>query len=215
MRVTVVSAMGGAVGAAELTDLGCAVRELLAVAPPAEIVAGTDLVLVEAGADGELGRFVIQRVRAIAPRVPILLAIEPGQLARVDPSWGHDDFILMPYVPHELYARLRAAEWRASEFAQPERIKVGSLVLEPAAHEAWLGGTPLQLSRREFELLALLARNRGRVVRREQILASVWRTRRTTPSRTLDVHIRRVRAKLAGALSIETVRGVGYKLVAP
>lgn len=213
MRVTVVSPLGDAVAAAELSDLGCAVRERVAVAPPVEVVAEADLVLVEAGGDGELGRFVVQRVRAAAPRVPILLAVETSQLARVDPSWGHDDFVLMPYVPHELYARVRAAEWRASEFSQPERIKVGALVLDLAGREASLGGTPLVLAHLEFELLAYLAKSRGRVVRREQLLAHVWGRRGGGATRTVDVHIRRLRVKLAGAVTIETVRNVGYKMV--
>lgn len=212
MRVTVVSALGQAAGAAELSDLGCAVRETMAVTPPEEIVAGTDVVLVEAGDDGDLGGFVVRRVRSASGRVPVILAVTVGQLTRVDPAWGHDDFILMPYVPQELYARVRAAEWRASEFTQPERIKIGALVIDLDAHEVSLGGTRIPMTNREFQLLVFLARGRGRVQRREQILAKVWGQRRVGTSRSLDVHIRKLRAKLASAVRIETVRGVGYKL---
>ena len=108
-----------------------------------------------------------------------------------------------------------AAEWRASEFTQPELIKIGALVLDLAAHEARLGGTKLALANREFDLLVHLVRGRGRVQRREQILAAVWRVRGREYSRSLDVHIRKLRAKLAGAISIETVRGVGYRIDSP
>jgi two-component system response regulator RegX3 len=215
MRVTVVSALGNAGGAAELSDLGCAVREALAVTPPEEIVAGADLVLVEAGDDGDLGGFVVRRVRAVSPRIPLILAVATSQLMRIDPAWGHDDFVLQPYVPQELYARVRAAEWRASEFTQPERIKIGPLVIDLDAHETLLGGTRVPLANREFELLVFLARGRGRVQRREQILARVWGQRQAGASRSLDVHVRKLRSKLAGAVAIETVRGVGYKLNAP
>jgi DNA-binding response OmpR family regulator len=212
VRVTVVSAKGSSIGASELADLGCAVREVVAVTPPAEIVAGADLVLVEAGEDGELGRFVIQRVRSVGGKTPVLLGLDPSQLSRIDPSWGHDDFVLLPYQPHELYARLRACEWRASEFSQPEWIKIGSLSIDLAAHVVRLGGTEVQLANREFELLVYLAQARGRLRKREQILAQVWGVRRGTAGRSLDVHVRRLRAKLASAISIETVRGVGYRL---
>lgn len=212
MRVTVVSALGEAVAAAALSDLGCAVRERLAVSAPNEMVDGVDAVFVEAGGDGELGAFVVKRVRTVAPKIPLLLGIERSQLSRVDPAWGHDDFVVVPYDPHELVARLRAVEWRASEFSQPERVKVGALVLDVAAHEARVGPTVLALANKEFELLLFLARGRGRVLRRAEILAAVWSVRGDAHSRSLDVHIRRLREKLGTAAHIETVRAVGYRL---
>ncbi len=187
-------------------------REVAAVTPPAEIVEGADVVLVEAGDDGELGRFVVQRVRAVAGKLPLILALDATQLARLDPAWGHDDFVVLPYLPHELVARLRAAEWRRSEFSQPELIKIGALVIDLAAHVVRLGGAELPLANREFDLLVYLAQARGRVRRREQIMAQVWGIRRGTGGRSLDVHVRRIRAKLASAVAIETVRGVGYRL---
>jgi two-component system response regulator RegX3 len=212
MRVTVVSALGEALAASALVDLGCAVRERVAVSAPSDIVDGTDAVFVEAGGDGELGAFVVRRVRAAAPKIPLLLGVERSQLSRLDPSWGHDDFITVPYDAHELVARLRAVEWRSSEFAQPERVKVGSLVLDIAAHEARLGPSVISLPNREFDLLVFLARGRGRVVRRSEILSSVWGQRADGGGRSLDVHIRRLREKLGTSVRIETIRGVGYRL---
>jgi DNA-binding response OmpR family regulator len=212
MRVTVVSALGEALAGAALRDLGCAVRERLAVTPPEELVADVDAVFVEAAGDGELGAFVVRRVRRVASKIPLLVGIERSQLARIDPAWGHDDFVLLPYDPHELVARLRASEWRASEFAGPERVKVGALVLDVANHEARVGPTPIPLANREFELLVFLARGRGRVLRRAEILAAVWGQRSAQGGRSLDVHVRRLREKLDGAISVRTVRGVGYRL---
>jgi DNA-binding response OmpR family regulator len=212
MRVTVVSALGEALAASALVDLGCAVRERVAVCAPTDIVEGSDAVFVEAGGDGELGAFVVRRVRAAAPKIPLLLGVERSQLARVDPGWGHDDFILVPYDAHELVARLRAVEWRSSEFSQPERVKLGALVLDIDAHEARVGAAALSLANREFDLLVFLARGHGRVVRRAEILANVWGQRGGDGGRSLDVHIRRLREKLGASVRIETIRGVGYRL---
>ncbi len=212
MRVTVVSALGEALAAGALVDLGCAVRERVAVSPPADIVEGSDAVFVEAGGDGELGAFVVKRVRAAAPKIPLLLGVERSQLSRLDPAWGHDDFVVVPYDAHELVARLRAVEWRTSEFSQPERVKLGALVLDVAAHEARLGPTLVALANREFDLLVFLAHGRGRVVRRAEILSAVWGQRGDGGGRSLDVHIRRLREKLGSAVRIETIRGVGYRL---
>lgn len=219
MRVTVVSARGRAAVAQDLSDLGCSVRELPAVSPPASFGSDCDLLLVDAGDDGELGGFVVRRVRgALSPgagRVPVLLGVARSQLARVDPAWGHDDFVVLPYEAHELYARLRTLEWRASEFSQPERVKIGTLVLDMPAREAHAAGARVELANREFDLLAYLADRRGRVVRREELLSQVFHVRRAGTTRSLDVHVQRLRSKLGASVSIETVRGVGYKLALP
>ncbi len=211
MRITVVSAMPPAEAAEALRDLGCSVREAPAMAPAAEYTRDVDVLVMEAGEDAEVGRFVLGRVRALEVTVPVLLAVRTSQLTRVDPAWSYDDLILQPYVPQELYVRLRTLEWRASEFAHPERIKLGALLLDLAAHEASLGGRRLPLTPREFALLTHLARHRGRALGRASILRDVWQTR-STDTRTLDVHIRRLRVHLGDAVVLETVRGVGYRL---
>lgn len=181
------------------------------MAAPAALVRDVDVLVMEAGDDAEVGRFVLGRVRALETNVPVLLAVQTLQLTRVDPAWSFDDLILQPYVPQELYVRLRALEWRASEFAQPERIKLGALVLDLAGHEALLGGRRLALAPREFALLVHLARHRGRALSRASILRDVWQTR-ATDTRTLNVHVRRLRAHLGDAVVLETVRGIGYRL---
>jgi DNA-binding response OmpR family regulator len=214
MRITVVSASSPAEAVEILRDLGCAVRESSPLAPPAEVAARADIVLVETGDDAEVGRFVLGRLRGLDERVPAILALRTSQLTRVDPAWGHDDMVLQPYVPQELYVRLRAVEWKTSEFDQPERIKLGDLVIDPAAHVVTLAGRRVTLAPMEFTLLTHLARHRARVLRRDALLRDVWGVRGMT-TRTVDVHIQRLRARFEGALHIETVRGVGYRLVAP
>ena len=102
---------------------------------PAALVRDVDVLVMEAGDDAEVGRFVLGRVRALETNVPVLLAVRTSQLTRVDPAWSFDDLILQPYVPQELYVRLRALEWRASEFAQPERIKLCLLYTSPSPRD--------------------------------------------------------------------------------
>lgn len=147
--------------------------------------------------------------------VGALVALTVGQLARVEPSSGFDDFVLHPYVPEELYARIRAIEWRRSEFSTEERLKVGALIVDKAAHSASVDGRPVTLTAKEFALLAYLCERRGRVHTREHLLARVWGNRYEGGPRTVDIHVRRLRAKLGDALPLETLRGSGYKLRAP
>ncbi len=143
--------------------------------------------------------------------LPAIIALPERQVTRYEPSGGFDDFILFPYVPSELYARIRQLEWQASEFSTEERVKVGRLVVDRAAHEVSLDGRRVVLTAKEFALLAFLTANRGRVFRREQLLARVWGASYEGGARTVDIHVRRLRAKLGDALPLETLRGAGYK----
>ncbi|MEZ4302838.1 MAG: response regulator transcription factor [Polyangiaceae bacterium] len=144
-----------------------------------------------------------------------IVAVRSAQVARVEPSSGFDDFILAPLVPAELYARIRTVEWKRSEFSNEERIKVGDIVVDRAARDVVVAGRPVQLTAKEFALLAHLAERRGRVVSREELLSRVWGARYEGGERTVDIHVRRLRAKLGEDLPLLTLRGAGYKLVAP
>jgi DNA-binding response OmpR family regulator len=147
--------------------------------------------------------------------VPALVQLPTRQVARLEPSSGFDDFIVTPYDPAELYARIRALEWRRSEFSTEERLKIGPLVIDRAAHEVTLDGRRVTLTAKEFALLAYLAANRGRVFSRDVLLARVWGARYDGGARTVDIHVRRLRAKLGDGLPLETLRGAGYKLRTP
>ena len=155
------------------------------------------------------------RKEQIFDNVGAIISVTVGQIARVDPSSGFEDFVLHPYVPEEVYARIRAVEWRRSEFATDERHKVGTIVVDKAAHEVSVAGRPITLTAKEFSLLAYLCERRGKVLSRDHLLARVWGNRYDGGPRTVDIHVRRLRAKLGDALPLETLRGSGYKLRTP
>jgi DNA-binding response OmpR family regulator len=174
------------------------------------------IVIVDAGEEIERGQRSLRKLDDFAPLVdvPSLLAVTLPRLPGLDFSAGADDFILKPIVPAELYARLRQLDWHTASFGSEEVIKLGELVIDVAGYEARLKGRKLQLTHQEFELLRFLSQNRGKVFSREQLLQKVWGYEYYGGSRTVDIHVRRLRAKLglaSGGL-IETVRNVGYKV---
>lgn len=206
-------------GAAVLRELGCRV-EIADLwdridAPTHELPTA---VLVEALDQVEAGRAALVRLRAEPPlaEVPILVAVTVPALQRLQPADAFDDIVLVPYVPVELYVRIRRAEWRRSDFATTERVKIGNVVIDLAAHEVTVEGRSVALTHQEFSLLRFLANNRGRVFSRQQLLERVWGVDYYGGSRTVDIHVRRLRMKLGEEnVPIETVRGVGYKLKTP
>lgn len=207
---------GGA--AALLRTLGAHVRTLDFWQEPAGLFAEDGAraraIVIQAGERPDLASSALRVVRAAEPLAlsPALVAISERQIARVDPSSGFDDFIVMPSTPVELYARIRQLEWKKSEFATEERVKVGRIVIDRAAHEVVVEGRAIALTAKEFALLAFLAQSRGRVFSREALLSNVWGADYEGGPRTVDIHVRRLRMKLGDALPLETLRGAGYKL---
>lgn len=189
-------------------DLGGLDLDAIAEQPPT-------VVIVEAGEDVARAQKSIKRMRDEGPliEVPILLAVTVARLPSLDFSIGFDDFVLMPLVPAELYARMRQLDWRTATFGSDELLKIDELVIDIAGYEARLAGRRVELTHQEFELLRFLGQHRGRVFTREALLERAWGYRYAGGTRTVDIHVRRVRAKLgeAGAM-IETVRNVGYKM---
>ena len=160
-----------------------------------------------------------RKLDQLAPlsETPTLLVVAVPRLPALDFSAGFDDFVLRPLVPAELYARLRQLDWHSSAFGSEEVIKIADLVIDVSGYEVFLGGRRLDFTHQEFELLRFLAQNRGRVFTRDQLLQKVWGYQYTGGTRTVDIHVRRLRAKLGpvvGAL-VATVRHVGYKMRAP
>lgn len=174
-------------------------------------------IVIEAGERPDLAVAALRAVRKTEElaRAPAIVAVPSRQIARVDPASGFDDFIVTPCTPVELYARIRRLEWQRSEFSTEERVKVGPLVIDRAAHEVLVDGRNVVLTAKEFALLSFLAQNRGRVLSREALLARVWGARYEGGFRTVDIHVRRLRMKLGDALPLETLRGAGYKLRTP
>jgi DNA-binding response OmpR family regulator len=189
-------------------DLGGLDLTELAGRPP-------NVVIVEAGDDVARAQKTIKRLRDDGPlaEVPVLIAVAVARLPALDFSIGFDDFVLMPLVPAELYARMRQLDWRTATFGSDEILKIDDLVIDIAGYEVRLAGRRVELTHQEFELLRFLAQHRGRVFTRDALLERAWGYRYAGGTRTVDIHVRRVRAKLgeAGAI-LETVRNVGYKI---
>lgn len=160
---------------------------------------------------------VCTRLRAAEVWTPILLIT--GRLDTVEHrvqglDAGADDFISKPFKLAELSARVRALS-RRQVHPRPTRLEVGDLVLDPATHEVHRGGTPIELSAREFALLHLLMRHPGEVLSRGTILDRVWDSNYEGASNVVDVYVRYLRQKIDrpfGIESLETLRGAGYRL---
>jgi DNA-binding response OmpR family regulator len=207
--------------ASVLRGLGAEVRTLDLWDEPGKLFRADEdaarVILVEAIERPDLAAAALRALRREArfDGVGALIALSVSQVARLDPSSGFDDFVLSPYVPAELYARIRQVEWRRSEFSNDERVKLGAIVVDRSAHEVSVGGRAVVLTAKEFALLAYLSDRRGKVVSRSELLGRVWGNRYEGGARTVDIHVRRLRAKLGGALPLVTLRGAGYKLAAP
>ena len=155
--------------------------------------------------------------------VPIVMLTARGtEMDRVlGLELGADDYVVKPFSSRELISRIRAIlrRPRADTAAPAEPMVIGELEIDPGARTVRLAGEPLRLARKEFDLLAELARHRGQVVSREDLMSRVWDVNWFGSTKTLDVHIRTLRRKLgddsANPRFIETVRGVGFRLIAP
>jgi DNA-binding response OmpR family regulator len=210
VRIALVSQAQPAEALEILRDLGCRPVEHLPTDDPVVIAHDGDAILVECGMDIDPMRTLLFRLRR-AGAASVMLAVRSEQVLRVDPGWPFDDLTLQPYVPTELYLRLRVLEWRRREAPNDLRVDLGALVVDLGARAVDLAGVRVPLSPQEFALLAYLTRFRGRAVSREVLLRDVWGLR-SVETRTVDVHIRKLRQKLGAAVVIDTVRGVGYRL---
>jgi len=156
------------------------------------------------------------RAETTTARVPILMLTARGDEADkvLGLNLGADDYITKPFSMRELIARVNAALRRSETSATDREIfDNGLLMIDPSTFTATYHGRKLRLTRKEFALLTEMARNHGRVLTREKLLDRVWGVTYYGDSRTLDVHIRRLRQKLDDPDAIETVTGIGYRLM--
>jgi len=177
-----------------------------------------DLILVDARRDLPGARSLCRVIQATGSDMPVLLILGEGGLAAVAADWGVDDIVLHTAGPGELEARLRLAAGRATgdDGREPE-IQHGELLINENSYTATVRGRVLDLTYKEFELLKYLSQHPGRVFTRQQLLQEVWGYDYFGGTRTVDVHVRRLRAKLGSEYEslIGTVRNVGYRLVPP
>jgi two-component system response regulator RegX3 len=179
-----------------------------------------DLVLLDVMLPKMSGIDVCREIRTRS-RVPIIMVT--AKSAEIDTvvglEVGADDYVTKPYRLRELVARMRAVLRRApreeTEAGSGEVLEVGDVRLDPERHEVSLRGSPLSLPLKEFELLELLLANAGRVLTRETLIDRVWGPHYVGDTKTLDVHVKRLRSKIeddpAAPRRIVTIRGLGYK----
>lgn len=147
------------------------------------------------------------------PLQPILLVMPPDRVGTIDVTDDvFDDFIVYPAHPSELETRIRHLLWRTNGTVSAELVEYGALVLNLSTYQASVAGRPLDMTYMEYELLKHFATHPGRVLTREELLRQVWGYEYYGGARTVDVHVRRLRAKLGDehAALIQTVRSVGY-----
>lgn len=151
------------------------------------------------------------------PSAALLAVVSPQQLARLDLTLGLEDFLVAPASPDEFLARVQQILWRHGRAAARHLLTAGDLVLDLANYQVFEAGRPITLTYKEYELLRFLMTHGGTVFTRETLLNRVWGYDFYGGARTVDVHIRRLRAKLDPARYdyLETVRNVGYRFTQP
>ena len=181
-----------------------------------------DLLLVDGRHELAHARDLCRLIRTTGTDVPVLLVATEGGLAVVAHDWGMDDVVLHTCGPAELEARIRLATGRlaaqrSADDPEAHVIRSGEVVVDDATYTAKIGKRTLDLTFKEFELLKFLAQHPGRVFNRQQLLQEVWGYDYFGGTRTVDVHVRRLRAKLGPEHEtlIGTVRNVGYRFVLP
>ncbi|GAA1870822.1 two-component system response regulator GlnR [Paeniglutamicibacter psychrophenolicus] len=176
---------------------------------------GAEVVLVDGRKDLAASRTLCQLLRTTGVSAPLLLVLTEGGMAAISASWQVDDVLLDTAGPAEVEARLRLAIARSAPAAGTTGapIRAAGVIIDEASYTAKVHGTPLNLTYKEFELLKYLAAHPGRVFTREQLLHEVWGYDYYGGTRTVDVHVRRLRAKLGTDHEqlIGTVRNVGYR----
>lgn len=178
-----------------------------------------EALVIDFAGSGPAARTVKQRLELEfgIPPMPTFILIHREALPEFDLTWGADDFVVRPGPEGELAVRIRLLLWTQSRVKEEGTLAFGGLVIDFANYEVRADGQVLDLAFKEFELLKYLATHRNRVHTREGLLARVWGYDYFGGTRTVDVHIRRIRSKLGPKYQdyVGTVRGVGYRFSPP
>lgn len=189
-------------------------RVRLIPATPASLVGApaADIIVVDARADLASAKSLCKILNTTGAGSPVLVVVTEGGLTAVTPEWGIDDVILEGAGPAEVDARIRLAMGRGQRDGESSMIRASGVTIDEASYSAKVHGRTLDLTFKEFELLRFFATHPSRVFTREQLLSEVWGYDYFGGTRTVDVHVRRLRAKLGDMESlIGTVRNVGYR----
>jgi len=183
-------------------------------AEPASLInaPAADVILVDARQDLASAKSLCKILNTTGVNVPLVLVLTEGGLTAVSADWGVDDVLLEAAGPAEVDARIRLVIGRQAQEKSSSKIQASGVIIDEASYSAKVHGRPLDLTFKEFELLRFLATHPSRVFTREQLLSEVWGYDYFGGTRTVDVHVRRLRAKLGDLESlIGTVRNVGYR----
>ncbi|MFT3797027.1 response regulator transcription factor [Microbacterium sp.] len=206
------SAAGGGSALPALELLSHRVRQI--PAEPAQLVnaPSADVIFLDACGDLVGAKSLCRILTATGLDAPLLLIVTEGGLAAVSHDWGVDDVLLVSAGPAEVDARIRLAIGRHTAEHVSSRVQTSGITIDESSYSAKVHGRPLDLTYKEFQLLHFLATHPSRVFTREQLLSEVWGYDYFGGTRTVDVHVRRLRAKLGDLEQlIGTVRNVGYR----
>ncbi len=174
------------------------------------------LVILDVGLPGQDGFDVCRGIRSRSSVPIVMLTARDEEADRVAGlEVGADDYVTKPFSPRELAARVKAVLRRTDPAPRTARLELGDVVLDAEAREVTVAGEPVELTGKEFDLLAFLLDNVGIVVSRDLLLDRVWGLSYAGGTRTVDVHVAQLRRKLGRADAIRTFRGAGYKAVRP
>jgi len=183
--------------------------------------AGADIVLLDLMLPGLPGTEVCRRIRQVSAVPVIMVSAKDGEVDKVvGLELGADDYVTKPYSPRELVARIRAVLRRGTEpELLPATLECGDVRMDVERHLVTVRGVEVRMPLKEFELLEMFLRNAGRVLTRGQLIDRVWGSDYVGDTKTLDVHVKRLRAKVepdpANPQYLVTVRGLGYKYDQP
>jgi DNA-binding response OmpR family regulator len=177
---------------------------------------GADVAIIDSRSDLVAARTACRHLTANRPALAVVAVVAPADFVEVDVDWNFDDVLLPAAGSAELQARLRLAITRRRK-AVGGTLQFGELMLHPASYTVSLNGEDLGLTLTEFKLLNFLVQHAGRAFSRTRLMHEVWGYESNGRVRTVDVHVRRLRAKLGPAHEsmVDTVRGVGYMAASP
>jgi DNA-binding response OmpR family regulator len=158
-------------------------------------------------------QFFLSRIRKKLHGIPVMLIASELAYSIINAEWFFDDFVLLPFRKGEIETRIRILLAKKGNRDEGNIISIGNITIDLTEYSVFLNGEKLDFTYKEFELLRLFTQNRGKVFSRKELLSTIWGVEYIGGTRTVDVHIRRLRSKLGDEFNslIETVRNVGYR----